>query len=41
MEEEEEEVRSEDEGVGSSEEGKYSMEVDYEKLDKMDEGESE
>jgi len=39
-EEEEEEVRSE--GVGSSEESKYSTEVDYEELDRTDEeGESE
>ena len=34
-EEEEEEVRSE--GIGSSEESKYSTEVDYEKLDGRDE----
>ena len=41
-EEEEEEVQSLEEGVGSLQESKYSTEVDYEELDRMDEeGESE
>ena len=40
-EEEEEEVRSSEEGVRSLEESKYSMEVDYEELDRTGEEELE